>query len=85
MGKSSSSSLEPKKSTTVSISNLTSVIGVVSTLLLYIPIKPGIIAGNRFATVVYAQQQQAGVATDPLSIYLQILQSKVQDAVLPDA
>jgi len=54
-------------------------------LLLYMPIKLGIIGGNGFDDVAAYAQQQAGVATDPLSSSLRIPQSKVQDAALPDA
>jgi hypothetical protein len=50
-------------------------VGVLSSSLLHIPSKIGI--GRRYA---YAQQQQTGVDADPLSISLQIAQSKVQDA-----
>jgi hypothetical protein len=83
----SSSSTEPKKFT--GIVSLISVFGLVSTLLLYIPIKLGIIEGNRFAAaaLAYAQQQQTGVVAvaDPLSSSLQISQSKVQAATSPGA
>ncbi len=75
-----SSSIEPRKSRFV---YLISVFGMLSTLLLYIPIKLGII-GNRIAA--YAQQQQTGIAAaDPLSSSFQIAQSKVQAATSPGA
>ena len=83
MGKSSST--EPKKSISV---GLISVFGVLSSpLLLYIPNKLGIIGENRFDAAAYAQQQQQqiGVAADPLSSSLQIAQSKVQAATSPGA
>jgi hypothetical protein len=82
------SSSELKRSKVV---NLISVFGLVSTLLLYIPIKLGIIEGNRFAGAALAsaqkqQQRQTGVAAaDPLSSSLQIAQSKVQAATSPGA
>jgi hypothetical protein len=82
----SSSSVKPKNSLGVS---LFSVFGMLSSvLLLNIPIKIGIIGENRFTTVAaaYAQQQQeAGVAADPLSSSLQIAQSKVRAATSPGA
>ena len=71
MGKFSS---EPKKSKATVVSMI-SAVGVLSSLLLHIPSKMRI--GGTYA---YAQQQQAAVATDPLSSSLQIAQSKVQSA-----
>ena len=72
MGKFSS---EPKKSKATVVSMI-SAVGVLSSLLLHIPNKMRI-GGGMYA---YAQQQQAAVATDPLSSSLQIAQSKVQSA-----
>src|SRR5690349_9793511 len=79
MGK-SFSSYKPKGST-AAVGRLISLIGILIPILLYIPIKMGIIAGDRFA--VYAQQQAA--TSDPISESLQIAQSKVQDATIPAA
>lgn len=71
---------EPKKSK--GVVSLISAAAVLSSLLLHIPRKIGI-GGSMYA---YAQQQQqAGVATDPLSSSLQIAQSKVQAATSPGA
>ena len=69
---------KPKKSTAAVVS-LISAVGVLSSLLLYIPSKIGI--GGIYA---HAQRQQTGVA-DPLSNSLQIAQSKVQTATSPGA
>ncbi len=77
MGKFSSSKPKKSKATVVS---LISAVGVLSSLLLHIPSKMRI--GGTYA---YAQQQQAAVATDPLSSSLQIAQSKVQAATSPGA
>jgi len=77
MGKSSLSWRSKKSAAVVSLISLT---GILSSLLLYIPAKIGIIE-DRFA---YAQQQQQTVA-DSLSDSLQIAQSKVQAATSPGA
>ena len=70
---------EPKKS--IGVISLILAVGVLSSLLLHIISKIGIGEGM----YAYAQQQQAGVATDPLSSSLQIAQSKVQAATSPGA
>jgi hypothetical protein len=80
MGK-SFSSYKPKDSTAAG--SLISLIGILAPILLYIPIKMGIIAGDRFSA--YAQQQQQSIVSDPLSDSLQIAQSKVQAATSPGA
>ena len=67
MGK-SFSSYKPKDSTAVG--RLISLIGILAPILLYIPIKMGGIAGDRFSA--YAQQQQQSIVSDPLSDSLQI-------------
>lgn len=66
----------PKDLTVVVCGILISLIGILVPILLYIPIKMGIIAEDRFTA--YAQQQTA--VSDPLSEFLQIAQSKVQAA-----
>jgi hypothetical protein len=60
------------------------VVGVLSSLLLYIPSKIGI--GGMYAYAQQQQQQQQQQNTlDQLSSSLQIAQSKVQDATSPGA
>jgi hypothetical protein len=78
MGKSSLSWRSKKSAAVVSLISLT---GILSSLLLYIPAKIGIIE-DRFA---YAQQQQQQTVADSLSDSLQIAQSKVQAATSPGA
>lgn len=70
---------KPKKSG--SVVSLISVVGILSSLLLYIPSKIGIVSLYAHAQ----QQQQQQYAIDQLSSSLQITQSRVQTATSPGA
>jgi hypothetical protein len=79
MGKSLSRA--PKKS--ASVVSLISVVGVLSSLLLYIPSKIGIVGFSAYAQHQPQQPQQNSL--DQISSSLEIVQSKVQTATAPGA
>ena len=79
MGKSLSRA--PKKS--ASVVSLISVVGVLSSLLLYIPSKIGIVGFSAYTQHQPQQPQQNSL--DQISSSLELVQSKVQTATSPGA